>query len=78
MTIPNEELCLSTLEVMLEQDSLCVIKWNKEDVRTVLKDAGKDASDEEIENFINEFDWKYFQEKLTQEGFEMLNSKLQH
>lgn len=75
MTIPNEELCLSTLEVMLEQDSLCVIKWNKEDVRTVLKDAGKDASDEEIERYINEFDWKYFQEKLTQEGFEMLKSK---
>jgi len=75
MTIPNEELCLSTLEVMLEHDSLCVIKWNKEDVRTVLKDAGKDASDEEIESFIIKFDWKYFQDKIIQEGFEMLKSK---
>ncbi len=75
MTIPNEELCLNILEVMLEHDSLCVINWNKEDVRTVLKDTGKDASDEEIERYINEFDWKYFQEKLTQEGFEMLKSK---
>ena len=75
MTIPNEELCLSTLEVMLEHDSLCVIKWNKEDVRTVLKDTGKDVSDEEIESFIIKFDWKYFQDKIIQEGFEMLKSK---
>lgn len=32
----------------------------------------ENVTEEEITHFIENFDWKYFQEKSIQDGFEML------
>lgn len=61
---------------LLEQNELCTIKWSKDDIRNVLIDAGANSSDGEIDKFIKDFDWRYFQEKMMQDGFEMLKSKV--
>lgn len=61
---------------LLEQNELCTIKWSKDDIRNVLIDADANSSDGEIDKFIKDFDWRYFQEKMMQDGFEMLKSKV--
>jgi hypothetical protein len=42
----------------------------------VLQDAGKPSSDEDVAKFIASFNWRQFEEKLIQEGFEMMNYDL--
>ena len=59
---------------MLEIDTVCTIKWTREDVRTVLIESGLDASENEIDRFISDYNWRTFQEKSIQDGFEMLSS----
>ena len=48
----------------------------REDIRNVLQEAGFDSSDDRVNDFIRKFDWRYFQEKSIQNGFEMLNSSV--
>ena len=61
---------------MLERDTVCTIKWTRADIRNVLQEAGFDSSDDRVNDFIRKFDWRYFQEKSIQNGFEMLNSSV--
>ncbi len=61
---------------MDKTDEICSIVWTKEDVVRVLQDAGKPSSDEDVAKFIASFNWRQFEEKLIQEGFEMMNYDL--
>ncbi len=65
------------IEVVLElpkNDELCEIKWVREDIRRILVNAGVDFSEKSIDKFSSSFDWRTFQEKLIQDGNEMLAS----
>ena len=56
-----------------EHDTICCIEWSREDIRKVLEDVGKSATDDNIHSFIENFDWIYFKEKCISDGFEMLS-----
>ncbi|MBQ9198825.1 MAG: hypothetical protein IJ141_05260 [Lachnospiraceae bacterium] len=58
---------------MSNSDVICRIDWTREDIAKVLEKSGKEnVTEEEITHFIENFDWKYLQEKSIQDGFEML------
>ena len=48
------------------------IKWSREDIINVLTDNDVEPNEENINKFIESFDWRFFEEKLIQYGFEML------
>ena len=57
-------------------DVVCRIEWTREDVATVLEESGKTPTEEEINRFIEKFNWEYFREKSISDGFDMLVSGL--
>lgn len=55
---------------------ISTIQWNTEDIGNLLKSNGYEGNDSEIEDFLNNFDMRYFEEKCIQFGWEMLQSKI--
>ena len=55
---------------------ISTIQWSTEDIGNLLKSNGYEGNDSEIEDFLNNFDMRYFEEKCIQFGWEMLQSKI--
>ena len=56
-----------------KKNIVCRIDWTREDIASVLEEAGSTATDEDIDRFIENFDWESFREKMIRDGFEMLD-----
>ena len=57
-------------------DVVCRIEWTREDVATVLEESGKTPTEEEINRFIEKFNWENLREKTISDGFDMMVSGL--
>ena len=57
-------------------DIVCRIDWTREDIAAVLEEAGRTVTEEEIDQFVKKFNWRYFEEKTISDGYEMLASDL--
>ena len=57
-------------------DVVCRIEWTREDVATVLEESGKTPTEEEINCFIEKYNWESFREKTISDGFDMMVSGL--
>ena len=55
---------------------ISTIQWNTDDICDQLKSNGYEGNDSEIEDFLNDFDMRYFEEKCIQFGWEILRSKI--
>ena len=55
---------------------ISAIQWSTEDIGNLLKSNGYEGNDSEIEDFLNNFDMRYFEEMCIQFGWEMLQSKI--
>lgn len=42
---------------------ISTIQWNTDDICDLLKSNGYEGNDSEIEDFLNDFDMRYFEEK---------------
>ena len=55
---------------------ISTIQWSTDDICDLLKSNGYEGNDSEIEDFLNNFDMRYFEERCIQFGWEMLQSKI--
>lgn len=55
---------------------ISAIQWSTEDIGNLLKSKGYEGNDIEIEDFLNNFDMRYFEEECIQYGWEMFQSKI--
>lgn len=55
---------------------ISTIQWNTDDICDQLKSNGYEGNDSEIEDYLNDFDMRYFEEKCIQFGWEILRSKI--
>lgn len=55
---------------------ISTIQWSTEDIGDLLESNGYEGNDSEIEDFLNDFDMRYFEEKCIQFGWEMFQSKI--
>ena len=59
------------------EDTFSQIKWCREDIQNLLEEQGKDSSEQAIDNFLEKFDLRYFEEMCIQSGWEILQSMIQ-
>jgi hypothetical protein len=58
-------------------DILCEIKWTAEDVRTAdERHFGRNATDEEIDEYVNMIDWDRVQEVVIEQGWDIIEAVL--
>ncbi len=58
-------------------DILCEIKWTAEDVRTAYeRHFGRNATDEEIDEYVNMIDWDRVQEVVIEQGWDIIEAVL--
>ena len=58
-------------------DILCEIKWTAEDVRTAYeRHFGHNATDEEIDEYINMIDWDRVREVGIEQGWDIIGAVL--
>lgn len=55
---------------------ISTIQWKREDIEYILKENGYKGDGKEIEEYMNDFDVRYFEEKCIQFGWEILQSKI--
>ena len=48
------------------EDTFSQIKWCREDIQNLLEEQGKDSSEQAIDNFLEKFDLRYFEEMCIQ------------
>lgn len=58
------------------EDTFLEIKWCKEDIQKLLKEQGKDSSEQAVDNFLEKLDIRYFEEMCIQSGCEILQSMI--
>ena len=57
-------------------DTFLEIKWCKEDIQNLLKNNRMDYSEQAVNNFLEKFDIRTFEERCIQEGWEILQSAI--
>ena len=55
-------------------ETFCSISWTREDIRNLLKENGKNCSEESIDRFLDQLNVRYFEEMCMQDGWERLSS----
>ena len=58
------------------EDTFSQIKWCREDIQNLLEEQGKDSSEQAIDNFLEKFDLRYFEEMCIQSAWEILQSMI--
>ena len=54
---------------------ISTIQWSRSDIEYLLKDNGYEGNAQQIEQFIENFDIEYFEEKSIECGWEILQKE---
>ena len=56
---------------------ISTIQWSRDDIEYLLKDNGYEGNTQQIEQFIENFDIEYFEEKCIECGWEILQNEVE-
>lgn len=57
--------------------TISTIQWSRADIEYLLKDNGYEGNTQQIEQFMENFDIEYFEEKCIGYGWEILQNEVE-